>query len=121
MEDITYFLVVKLEGSTAAAKKVSNVRQSSYDSPFISFQILSMYPCAQPSDSIAYRASLTKYAEILKSSTFRAKEVSTTGPSDAREPIAALWWKEVAIRKSLFEECSGERCRDFPLNLVCGT
>ncbi|KAJ3480894.1 hypothetical protein NLI96_g8031 [Meripilus lineatus] len=94
MEDVSYFLVAKIEGSIASAKK-----------------ILSVYPCTQPSDTVSFRTSLTKYVEGLKNAALRG--------ADAMVGIVlpASWWKEVIVRKSLFEECSGERFERLLLSL----
>ena len=58
-----------------------------------------MYPCVRPSDTVAYRTALIKHMEGLKHS---ALHPTIAGGS-------AWWWKDVIIRKSLFEECFGER------------
>ncbi|EPT03072.1 hypothetical protein FOMPIDRAFT_97971 [Fomitopsis schrenkii] len=105
MEDIAYFLVGKLEGSRGRAKS-----------------ILPTYPCIQPSDTTAFRVSLSKYLETLRHSSIYPShgedkqriQDPTRGPatknSDVPQPqAAAWWWQDVVVRKSLLEECSGER------------
>ncbi|KJA14143.1 hypothetical protein HYPSUDRAFT_208948 [Hypholoma sublateritium FD-334 SS-4] len=77
MEDITYFLVGKLEGRSVKS-------------------ILATYPCHQPGESLAFRTSLAKYVEGLRHKCIFAK-------GDAAEP-AAWWWRDVVVRKSLLEE-----------------
>ncbi|KAF5365304.1 hypothetical protein D9758_005459 [Tetrapyrgos nigripes] len=130
MEDICYFLVEKLEGGRAGAKKV-----------------LPTYPCSKPSDSMGFRTSLAKYIDSVRmqalqpsgsssssaavvsgSSNANAKTSGSGKPGIARESrrgvsasvtsnatsaasasVAAYWWKDVIVRKSLLDECTGER------------
>ncbi|KAJ3996191.1 hypothetical protein F5050DRAFT_159626 [Lentinula boryana] len=76
MENLGYWLVVKIEGH----KKVK--------------KILPTYPCIKPSETTAFRTSFAKYLEGLRQSSI--KENTT----------AAVWWREVQARKSYLEECS---------------
>lgn len=61
---------------------------------------------------MAFRTSLAKYAEALRHRNIYA---NTSGPSkgnsNSKEPTTrvAWWWKDVVVRKSLLEECSGDR------------
>ncbi|KAF9461511.1 hypothetical protein BDZ94DRAFT_1221281 [Collybia nuda] len=97
LEDICYFLVGRLEGNART--------------------ILPSYPCAQPSDTVAFRTSLAKYLETLRhQSVFPSSKVSVGagnkvgGKSDGvKSGGSAWWWKDVLVRKSLLEECSGEK------------
>ncbi|KAF7797254.1 hypothetical protein EIP86_008447 [Pleurotus ostreatoroseus] len=89
MEDVSFFLVGKIEGTIPRAKKV-----------------LPTYPCTQPSDTLAFRNALTKYMETLKHAALHPG----TANNDSSSPTtSAWWWKDVIIRKSLLEECHGER------------
>ncbi|KAI1796729.1 hypothetical protein LXA43DRAFT_1177865 [Ganoderma leucocontextum] len=98
MEDITYFLVGRLEGSKERAKS-----------------ILPAYPCLQPSDTVAYRIALAKYLEGLRNAIVHTKHAHLADPkgkqpaSSTEDEAAAWWWKDVVVRKSILEECSGER------------
>ncbi|KAI0793828.1 hypothetical protein C8Q74DRAFT_535518 [Fomes fomentarius] len=96
MEDITYFLVGKIEGGKERAKG-----------------ILPTYPCVQPSDSAPFRIALSKYFEAMRSAI-----THTTHSSGSKGKLAALstidqgsawWWKDVVVRKSILDECSGDR------------
>ncbi|KAF9556493.1 hypothetical protein CPC08DRAFT_91643 [Agrocybe pediades] len=96
MEDIAYFLVGRIERKPAKS-------------------VLATYPCLQPSDSLAFRTSLAKYLEGLRHSTlFPSSTRATAGkpnpkPSEGNAKDAGWWWKDVVVRKSLLEECSGEK------------
>ncbi|KAH8103899.1 hypothetical protein BXZ70DRAFT_670531 [Cristinia sonorae] len=96
LEDISYFLVTKIEGQKSQVKK-----------------ILPTYPCSQPSDILAYRASLTKYLESLRNEALRPSEIdggTSAGLQNGKAPMpVAWWWRDVVVRKSLLEECSGDR------------
>ncbi|CAL1715398.1 unnamed protein product [Somion occarium] len=99
MEDICYFLVGKIEGQSSNLKK-----------------IFPTYPCTQPSDTVAFRTTLTKYMETLKSDALRSPVADPTSNANASSK-AAWWWKEVIIRKSTLEECGGERFEKLMLAL----
>ncbi|KAJ7650995.1 hypothetical protein FB45DRAFT_889291 [Roridomyces roridus] len=86
MEDVCYFLVSRIDNGR---------------------KVLPTYPCSQPSETTAFRTSLAKFLEGLRhSSVFpsSAKSKPTGG-----EEHGAWWWKDVIVRKSLLEECSGEK------------
>lgn len=79
-------------------------------------QILPTYPCLQPSDTAAFRISLAKYMEALRQNVMHTGHAIGAGPdrkgkqpATASEDPAAWWWKDVPVRKSTLEECSGER------------
>jgi hypothetical protein len=82
-------------------------------------QILPTYPCLAPADTTAFRTSLAKYLETLRHSAIYPKHGSVNASSSIRnkgkdkettsEAIEAWWWKDVVVRKSLLEECAGER------------
>ncbi|KAJ4470235.1 hypothetical protein J3R30DRAFT_3809189 [Lentinula aciculospora] len=59
--------------------------------------ILPTYPCIKPSETTAFRTSFAKYLEALRQSCIK----ENTTPS--------LWWRDVQTRKSLLEECTGEK------------
>ncbi|KAJ7777075.1 hypothetical protein B0H16DRAFT_1406563 [Mycena metata] len=88
MEDVCYFLITRIEGSKERVRKV-----------------ISTYPCVQPAETIAFRTSLAKFLETLRHSSM------SSGRADSKTPAAnsAWWWKDVVVRKSLLEECAGER------------
>ncbi|KAJ7036646.1 hypothetical protein C8F04DRAFT_1095223 [Mycena alexandri] len=88
MEDVSYFLITRIEGSKERARK-----------------IISTYPCVQPAETTAFRTSLAKFLETLRHSSM------SSGRTDSKTPAAnsAWWWKDVVVRKSLLEECAGER------------
>lgn len=73
----------------------------------VNTQILPTYPCTQPSDTLAFRNALTKYMETLKQAVLHP---GTAGNDLSFPTTSAWWWKDVIIRKSLLEECHGERC-----------
>ncbi|KAF9499498.1 hypothetical protein BDN71DRAFT_1502841 [Pleurotus eryngii] len=89
MEDVTYFLVNSIVG-----KKEARL-------------MLPSYPCMQPADSTAFRVSLTKYLETLRNN-HRDSKSDTSAPL-ARESVSVAMWKDTLVRKSLLEECTGER------------
>lgn len=79
-----------------------------------------MYPCLAPADTTAFRTSLSKYLENLRHSAIYPKpgSVNTSSTRDkgkdketsnTSEAIEAWWWKDVVVRKSILEECAGER------------
>ncbi|KAJ7036637.1 hypothetical protein C8F04DRAFT_1095201 [Mycena alexandri] len=88
MEDVSYFLITRIEGSKERARK-----------------IISTYPCVQPAETTAFRTSLAKFLETLRHSSM------PSGRTDSKTPAAnsAWWWKDVVVRKSLLEECAGEK------------
>ncbi|KAH9947011.1 hypothetical protein B0H21DRAFT_740581 [Amylocystis lapponica] len=110
MEDICYFLVSKVQGGREHAKA-----------------ILPTYPCLQPSDTTAFRMSLAKHLETLRhgivypghadmkpnttSKKNQAKVTSVTSTANA------WWWKDVMVRRSILEECCGERFEQLLLAL----
>ncbi|GLB43260.1 hypothetical protein LshimejAT787_1301610 [Lyophyllum shimeji] len=105
LEDIAFFLVGRLEGSART--------------------ILSTYPCVAPSDTVAFRTSLSKYLETLRHNAIYPNSKSVNGASGkskgkeaAKSPDStAWWWKDVVVRKSLLEECAGERFERLLLSL----
>ncbi|EIW58312.1 uncharacterized protein TRAVEDRAFT_124273 [Trametes versicolor FP-101664 SS1] len=103
MEDISYFLVGKVERSKERAKSAN--------------QILPTYPCLQPSDTTAFRIALAKYVETIRNSIVHtthagekpAEQKAKQPASPARDEIPAWWWRDVVVRKSILDECCGER------------
>ncbi|KAL1699142.1 hypothetical protein EV121DRAFT_216835 [Schizophyllum commune] len=102
MEDISYFLVRKLERDRVKT---------------VSFLTLPNFPCKKPSDSVAYRTALTKYLEGVRHSAIGGSHAPATGRSAKGSPkeasvnkssASATWWKDVLVRKSTIEECAGE-------------
>ncbi|KAJ7114000.1 hypothetical protein C8R44DRAFT_676439, partial [Mycena epipterygia] len=77
MEDVSYFLVARIEGKDLVRK------------------VLPTYPCAQPADTSAFRTGLAKILEKLR--------------HQPGSKSLAWWWRDVVVRKSLLEECAGER------------
>ncbi|KZT07535.1 uncharacterized protein LAESUDRAFT_758541 [Laetiporus sulphureus 93-53] len=99
MEEICYFLVGKIEGGKPHARS-----------------ILPMYPCLKPSDTTAFRISLSKYLEALRHTsihpnhpTHEDKAAREADKTRTQIASAAWWWRDVVVRKSLLEECSGAR------------
>ncbi|KAI0917927.1 hypothetical protein AcW1_006925 [Taiwanofungus camphoratus] len=100
MEDISHFLVGKVAGGRQHANS-----------------ILPMYPCLQPSDTTTFRISLAKYLETLRHDSIQSARLCNPGArsdSMVKEQFkttgaAAWWWKDVVVRKSLLEECTGDR------------
>ena len=74
--------------------------------PFFFEQVLPTYPCVQPSESVAYRTSLAKYLDNLR---HHPTSSSNTQILKGKGSDMAWWWKDVTIRKSLLEECVGEK------------
>ncbi|KAG6828551.1 hypothetical protein H0H92_007576 [Tricholoma furcatifolium] len=123
LEDIAYFLVAKIEGTAKG--------------------ILGTYPCHTPSDSLTFRTSLSKYLEALRHACIYptssknqsgARPASTAAPgvktkakpnsgkelqtNDSPASLAlGWWWKDVIVRKSLLEECHGDRFERLLLSL----
>ncbi|KAI0306038.1 hypothetical protein B0F90DRAFT_1695561 [Multifurca ochricompacta] len=98
MEDLCYFLVGKIE---------QKPRMKS---------LFPTYPCLQPSDSVAFRTVLAKYLEGLRNQVVRPETLSrsqrTSSKGKSSESGTTLdpwWWKDVVVRKSLLEECTGNR------------
>ncbi|KAI0761809.1 hypothetical protein BD413DRAFT_236006 [Trametes elegans] len=103
MEDISYFLVGKIEHGKDRAKA-----------------ILPTYPCLQPSDTTAFKIALAKYIEAIRNSVVHTTRANTgdkqldqqgkhPGPPGQDDAPAAWWWKDVVVRKSILDECCGER------------
>ncbi|KAJ6471904.1 hypothetical protein C8R45DRAFT_1217875 [Mycena sanguinolenta] len=101
MEDVCYFLIARIETTKDRVRKV-----------------ISTYPCLQPADSTAFRTSLAKFLQDLRhNSIFPAGPSGQLGqpsgktiPSPVSEvKTVAQWWKDVVVRKSLLEECAGEK------------
>ncbi|OJT12315.1 hypothetical protein TRAPUB_11142 [Trametes pubescens] len=90
MEDISYFLVGKIERSKERAKSANTT---------------------------AFRIALAKYVEAIRNSivhTTHAGEKPTEQKakqpaSPARDEIPAWWWRDIVVRKSILDECCGER------------
>ncbi|KZT25188.1 hypothetical protein NEOLEDRAFT_1241951 [Neolentinus lepideus HHB14362 ss-1] len=108
MEDICHFLVGKIEGNARS--------------------IFSVYPCLQPADSTAFRTSLTKYLESVRHRAIDVKPGGSNAVSSAKDTIGKStdrdyerklewWWKDVMVRKSLLEECSGDKFERLMLAL----
>ncbi|KAJ7173356.1 hypothetical protein C8R46DRAFT_1189658 [Mycena filopes] len=93
MEDICYFLITRIEGSKERARKV-----------------IATYPCAQPAETMAFRTSLAKFLDNL-----RHASISSTQRKGGIK--FAWWWKDLVVRKSLLEECAGERFERLMLAL----
>jgi len=118
MEDLCYFLVGKIE--KPRLKSVSSFPLSKDPRAFVQnlFQLFPTYPCSQPSDSVAFRAVLAKYLEGLRNHVVRPETLSkfqtTSSSSKSKSPGPGTtpdpwWWKDVVVRKSLLEECTGIR------------
>ncbi|KAJ3875318.1 hypothetical protein F5051DRAFT_442516 [Lentinula edodes] len=56
-----------------------------------------IYPCIKPSETIAFRTSFAKYLEALRQSSIKETAASS------------VWWRGVQARKSVLEECTGEK------------
>ena len=41
--------------------------------------------------------------------------------SSAEDEVPAWWWKDVVVRKSILDECSGDRCGSRPLHWLFGS
>ncbi|KAF9820812.1 hypothetical protein IEO21_01039 [Rhodonia placenta] len=99
MEDICYFLIGKIGGGKDHARS-----------------ILPTYPCLQPSDTTAFRISLSKYLEALRHSSIYPSHAENKAKSSEGKRLSpgsaisgAAWWKDVVVRRSLLEECCGNR------------
>ncbi|KAI9062678.1 hypothetical protein FKP32DRAFT_1573437 [Trametes sanguinea] len=100
MEDICYFLVGKIERSKDRARS-----------------ILPSYPCLQPSDAAAFRIALAKYMEGIRNSITHTTHAVEKLPGSASRGLVAQpehepqawWWRDVVVRKSVLDECAGER------------
>ncbi|KAI9464478.1 hypothetical protein BJY52DRAFT_1249355 [Lactarius psammicola] len=98
MEDLCYFLVGKIESKTRLKS------------------LFPTYPCSQPSDSVAFRAVLAKYLEGLRNQSIRPETLPKSQSTSSKGKSPALgvtpdpwWWKDVVVRRSLLEECTGNR------------
>ncbi|KAH9992724.1 hypothetical protein BJV74DRAFT_393505 [Russula compacta] len=91
MEDLCYFLVGKIEPKPRLKS------------------LFPTYPCSHPSDSVAFRAVLAKYLEGLRNHVVRPETSSKGKSPSAGTPPDPWWWKDVVVRKSLLEECTGNR------------
>lgn len=91
MQDVCAFLVRALEGAPRAR------------------QLLPTYPCAAPADVTAFRTSLARYLEGLRHGALHAAPAprDVQGKEDGAGKMG--WWRDVVVRKSLLEECAGER------------
>ncbi|KAJ6504482.1 hypothetical protein DFH09DRAFT_1201236 [Mycena vulgaris] len=98
MEDVCYFLVARIEGSKELLRKV-----------------FPTYPCLQPADTMAFRSSLAKFLETLRHKSLfpndhgKQTQLGSKTPSKSLVANGAWWWKDIVVRKSLLEECGGER------------
>ncbi|KAJ7857907.1 hypothetical protein B0H13DRAFT_1727355 [Mycena leptocephala] len=103
MEDVCYFLVTRIEDGKR--------------------NIIPTYPCSQPTDTTAFRTSLAKFLENLRhNSIFSAVPSRKQNSPHSKTPVGgvesfAWWWKDVVVRKSLLEECGGERFERLMLAL----
>ncbi|PPR05322.1 hypothetical protein CVT24_008041 [Panaeolus cyanescens] len=108
MEDVSYFLVGRLEKLKDGPKS-----------------LFPMYPCCRPSDTVAFRTTLAKYLEQLRHSAIYPTALGkSTKQKDRQLPsssVSAKWWKDVVVRKSLLEECVGERFERLMLALSTHT
>jgi hypothetical protein len=115
MEDLCYFLVGKIEPKPRL-KSVS-LPLSKNHLYIESFQLFPTYPCSQPSDSVAFRAVLAKYLEALRNQAIRPETLPKlqSTSSKGKSPAPGIttpdpwWWKDVVVRRSLLEECTGNR------------
>ncbi len=119
MEELCYFLVGKIEHKPHL-KSVSFPPISLTRARLESFQLFPTYPCLQPSDSVAFRAVLAKYLEGLRNLVVRPETHSKSQGTSSKGKSPGLgttpepwWWKDVAVRRSLLEECTGNRCDDL--------
>ncbi|KAK0434653.1 hypothetical protein EV421DRAFT_1839637 [Armillaria borealis] len=94
MQDIFYFLVGKIERTKARVQK-----------------ILPSYPCLKPADTMTFRNSLAKYLENL-----RHQSIASFADAGTPTTNVAWWWRDVVVRKSLLEQCEGEK---FMRMVVC--
>ena len=78
------------------------------------------YHCLHPSDTTAYRIALAKYLEGLRNAIVHTSRAQTNDPkgkqraTPAEDEASAWWWKDVVVRKSILDECSGDRCGSHP-------
>ncbi|KAF8524210.1 hypothetical protein JB92DRAFT_2881529 [Gautieria morchelliformis] len=125
MEDIVAFLIEKIEGKEKRKSILGGT-----------------YPCLQPSDTVAFRVNVTKYLEALRTTVTRPSlqgptsqrripagkasspnsQLGSTGKSPCPSPQensspVAWWWSAIVVRKSLLEECSGDRFEKLLLAL----
>ncbi|KAG5634664.1 hypothetical protein H0H81_001208, partial [Sphagnurus paluster] len=79
------------------------------------------YPCAAPSDTVAFRTSLSKYLETLRHNLIypsSSKPVVGASAKPKRNDAAKdSGLVDVLVRKSLLEECAGERFERFLLSM----
>ncbi|KAF8199028.1 hypothetical protein BJ912DRAFT_845257, partial [Pholiota molesta] len=86
------------------------------------------YPCNQPAESLAFRTTLTKYLENLRHQCIypsSSRSSASSGTSAKSKPSnevkdnseQAWWWKDVIVRKSLLEECSGDKFERLMVSL----
>ncbi|KAK0189169.1 hypothetical protein F5146DRAFT_1058251 [Armillaria mellea] len=94
MQDIFYFLVGKIERTKSRVQK-----------------ILPSYPCLKPADTTTFRNSLAKYLEYL-----RHQAIASFADAGTQTANVAWWWRDVVVRKSLLEQCEGEK---FMRMVVC--
>ena len=86
-----------------------------------------LHPCLRPSDTVGYRIALAKYLEGLRNAIVHTKHAHLADhkgkqpASSAEDEAVAWWWKDVVVRKSILEECSGERCGSQSLLLLSGS
>ncbi|KAI8985610.1 hypothetical protein BD414DRAFT_515397 [Trametes punicea] len=100
MEEICYFLVEKIERSKERARS-----------------ILPTHPCLQQSDTAAFRIALAKYIEAIRNSITHTTHAGGRAAdlkgkpyaSSTENDVLAWWWKDVVVRKSILDECCGER------------
>ncbi|KIK54228.1 hypothetical protein GYMLUDRAFT_264742 [Collybiopsis luxurians FD-317 M1] len=55
------------------------------------------YPCLKPSETTAFRTSFARYLETLRQNSLKGNQVTS------------VWWRNVQARKSLLEECAGDK------------
>ena len=118
MEDLCYFLVGKIEPKPRL-KSVSQFCPYQRTTLCIQslFQLFPTYPCSQPSDSVAFRAVLAKYLDALRNQAIRPEtlpKLQSTSSKGKCPPAPGTtpdpwWWKDVVVRRSLLEECTGNR------------
>lgn len=94
MQDVFYFLVGKIERTKSRVQK-----------------ILPSYPCLKPADTTTFRNSLAKYLENL-----RHQIIASCAEAGTPTVNMAWWWRDVVVRKSLLEQCEGEK---FMRMVVC--
>ncbi|KAK0488666.1 hypothetical protein IW261DRAFT_1440886 [Armillaria novae-zelandiae] len=94
MQDIFYFLVGKIERTKSRVQK-----------------ILPSYPCLKPADTTTFRNSLAKCLENL-----RHQAIASFAEAGTLTTNVPWWWRDVVVRKSLLEQCEGEK---FMRMVVC--